>query len=318
MRILITGGAGFIGHHFCEHFVKLGWEPVVLDKLTYAGNMDRLRDTGIAHKVKLYTADFTRPITKNLVREIGRLDAIIHMGAETHVDNSITDPVLFAESNIIGTMRMMQAWEEARFFFFSTDEVFGPAPKGYAFKEGDVHAPSNPYAASKSAAEQMCTAFANTYGMDVTITRTMNVFGERQHPEKFIPLVIASVLHGDTVYIHSNKDRTEAGSRFYIHARNVADAYRHLLERPGRTGPVHIVGEREIDNLSLALSIAEIVGKPLRYEMLDFHSSRPGHDLRYALDGWKLASLGWTMPKNFDESLTKTVRWYLEHPEWLA
>lgn len=310
MRILISGGCGFIGHHFCQYFVDHGFGVVILDKLTYAGTMSRLRDTMMDH-VKVFTADFSLPIPQHVVQEIGVVDAVLHLGGETHVDRSITDPALFANANVIGTINMMRAWPEAKFYYFSTDEVFGAAPEGYAFKEGDVHSPSNPYAASKSGAEAMCLAFANTYKLDLTITRTMNVFGERQHPEKFIPLVIRSALSGEKVTIHANKERTQAGSRFYIHARNVADAYCFLLENHGAARQVHIVGEREIDNLQLALRIAEIVGKPLNYELVDFHSSRPGHDLRYALDGSLIAKLGWTMPSNFDETLTKTVQWYL-------
>ena len=180
----------------------------------------------------------------------------------------------------------------------------------------------------------MVTSFANTYALPCIITRQMNIFGERQHPEKFIPKVIRSVLNGETVPIHATPDKQQAGMRHYIHARNVADAHMFLLrEQPWRNShseyveSYHIVGEREVDNLMLAQMIEGFVKElapgmglsvaGLKYEMVDFHSSRPGHDLRYALDGGKMKTLGWQPPKNFEESLKKTVLWGLENPDWL-
>ncbi len=147
----------------------------------------------------------------------------------------------------------------------------------------------------------------------------MNVFGERQHPEKFIPMTIRKVLKGETVIIHANKDKTKAGSRFYIHARNVAAAVQFVLDKGEIGEKYNIVGEREMDNLELAQFIAQVVGKPLKYKMVDFHSSRPGHDLRYALDGTRLKKMGWKLPKNFKESLRKTVEWNLEpeNKKWI-
>jgi len=318
MRILITGGCGFIGHHFVEHIVKNKpeWDVHVLDMLTYAGRIERLEQTGVKDAVELWAHDFRNPLSHNLVKAMGPFDHVWHLGAETHVDNSIENPGLFVESNVLGTVNVMEAFPEATFWMFSTDEVFGPAPGEVSFGIGSNHAPTNPYAASKSGAEMMVRAIGHSKGQDYVITRTMNCFGERQHPEKFIPLVTRSVLGGKTVKIHANADLTEAGKRTYIHARNVASAYVHLME--GRTIPqqdtFHIVGEQEVDNLALAQMIAEIVGKELRYELVDFHSARPGHDLRYSLE---LDALAWEPPKTFVESLEKTVKWTLEHPEWL-
>ena len=183
-----------------------------------------------------------------------------------------------------------------KFIHFSTDEVYGTAPKGIDYKEGDRLNPGNPYSASKAAQESICRAYANTYKLPIMITNTMNVIGERQDKEKFVPLVIDKVLSGETVTIHSDKERKESGTRFYIHARNVADAMHFLLINETETldnvdaskGQYNIVGEREISNLELATLIAGVIGKPLKYEMVDFHSSRPGHDLRYALSGVKM------------------------------
>jgi dTDP-glucose 4,6-dehydratase len=161
--------------------------------------------------------------------------------------------------------------------------------------------------------------------MPIIITNTMNVIGERQHPEKFIPKVINKILNGETVTIHSNKEKTKAGSRFYIHARNIADALLHILDECDETldnydsskGRFNIVGETETDNLELAQLIAKILGKELKYQMVDFHSQRPGHDLRYALDGEKMKSLGWFHPIGFEESLENTINWTLKRQEWL-
>jgi dTDP-glucose 4,6-dehydratase len=153
--------------------------------------------------------------------------------------------------------------------------------------------------------------------MPIYITHTMNCFGERQHPEKFIPKVIKKVLAGEVVTIHANSTRTKAGSRFYIHSRNVASASHFLMGQFKTRDKYNIVGEREVDNLQLAQFIARVVGKELEYEMVDFHSSRPGHDLRYGLCGKKLADMGWQPPVGFERSLEKTVQWTLEHEEWL-
>lgn len=322
MRILITGGAGFVGHHFVEHFIRnTDHELIVWDKLTYASTWARLQDIGATEnkRAKCLSVDFAKPIPDGIKKETGKVHYILHLGAESHVDRSIDDPKPFIVSNVLGTHHMLQFAKEvdAHFCYFGTDEVFGPAPQGVNYKEGDRHFPANPYAATKSGAEMLVLAYANTYGIQCMITRCMNLFGERQHPEKFIPLLIRKVQAGESVTIHADRERKNAGSRFYIHARNCADAYLHLLEKLGVGDVWHIVGEREVNNLALAEMVAQILGKPLNYELVDFHSSRPGHDLRYALDGSKLSEAGWTVPKTFEQSLQKTVEWFLARPEWL-
>jgi len=323
--ILVTGGCGFIGHHFVEHVLKNSdWSIVILDKLTYASNgFDRLRDIGALDdpRVTVLTADLTREIPVGVAKEIGEIEYIVHMAAETHVDNSIVDPEPFVMSNVVGTMHLLNYARTLKrldkMVYFSTDEVFGPAPEGKAYKEWDRYDSSNPYAAAKAGGEELCLAYANTYKLPVLITHTMNVFGERQHPEKFVPMVISKVLLGETVTIHANKDKTKAGSRFYIHARNVASAILFLLEHGQARDKYNIVGEREVDNLRLARFIADVVGKPLQHDMVDFHSGRPGHDLRYALDGTKMEEIGWSTGKSFEDSLLSTVEWMLDRKKWL-
>ncbi len=322
-RILVTGGAGFVGHHFVEHLLRnTGAHIVVWDKLTYASTFDRLRDIKAFDdaRVTCLSVDFSSPIQDGLKRETGPVDLILHLGAESHVDRSIVDPEPFVRSNVLGTHQMLDYAREmrARFAYFSTDEVFGPAPEGVAYAEDDRHAPGNPYAATKAGGEMLVMAYANTYRQPVMITRCMNLFGERQHAEKFIPMLVRKISAGELVTIHADPSRTRAGSRFYIHARNCAAAYMHLLQPEHFGGVWHIVGEQEVDNLALARTVAEIVGKPLQYELVDFHGSRPGHDLRYALSGRKLAASGWQHGRTFAQSLRKTVEWFLANPRWLA
>jgi len=321
-RILITGGCGFVGHHFVEHFLKnTDAHIVILDRLNYSGSVDRLRDINAfdEDRVTLLTADFTLPLEENLAEEVGELDYIFHLGAESHVDNSIVEPLKFVRANVEGTAHMLEFARKQKnlkcFYYFSTDEVFGSIEEGWS-EIGDPHYPSNPYAASKSGGEMLIHAYKRTYGLPCVITRSMNIFGERQHPEKFIPLVVRKAINGETVQIHAHPDKKKAGSRFYIHARNVADGYLHLIKNEIHDGEFHITGEKEVDNLELALMIAKFVSKPLKYEMVDFHSSRPGHDLRYALSPKSMQAVGWEVPATFEESMKRTIEWTLERPEW--
>lgn len=326
MKIAITGALGFVGHHFVESFIKnTDWDIVIIDRMNYSGSLDRLRDINVYDdkRVTILTADFTLPIVENLANEIGEVDYIFHLGAESHVDNSITDPLKFAHANVIGTVQMLNFARTLPnlkcFYYFSTDEVFGSIAEGMS-EVGDPHNPSNPYAAGKSGGEMFCKAFANTYKMPIVITRSMNIAGERQDKEKFIPMLIRKIELGETVTIHANPDKTKAGSRFYIHARNVADGYMHLIKSGITSGEYHITGEKEVDNLQLAKDIANILGKELKYEMVDFHSSRPGHDLRYALSPKSMADIGWTPPHDYETWLKNIVEWSLrpENRHWVG
>lgn len=326
-RILVTGGCGFIGHHFVEHLIKnTEMDVVVLDSLTYASDgFDRLRDVEVYDdkRVTVLSADFTKPIEGGLSKEIAAVDYIVHMGAETHVDNSIKDPYPFVMSNVVGTYHMLEFARKCkglkRFVYFSTDEVFGPAPEGVAYKEWDRYDSTNPYSATKAGGEELVLAYANTYKVPAIVTHTMNVFGERQHGEKFIPLCIKKILKGEKLYIHSDRACKVPGSRMWIHARNVASAIMFLIQDSEVRDKYNIVGEREVNNLEMAQFIADVLGKQLKYELIDFHSSRPGHDLRYALDGSKLKEMGHHHPKTFRQSLKKTIEWYLEekNSRWL-
>lgn len=338
-RILITGASGFVGHHIVEHILKnTDWEIVTIDRLskTTSYGFDRLRDIKAFDdkRVTRFTADLNMPIGEGLRREVGDIDYILHLAAGSHVDNSIESPVPFVLNNIQSTLTMLEYARTfkdnilKKFIYFSTDEVYGTAPEGKDYKEGDRFNPGNPYSASKAGSECLCYAYANTYKLPIVITNTMNVLGERQHPEKFFPKIINHVLEDKTLPIHSNADKTKAGTRYYIHARNVADAILFILQKTtetlnninASTGKYHIVGEKELSNLELAQLVANKMGKELKYEMVDFHSSRPGHDLRYGLSGGKLERLGWKPPHTIEESITNIIEWSLkpENVRWLG
>jgi dTDP-glucose 4,6-dehydratase len=324
--ILITGGCGFIGHHFVEHvFKNTDWNIIIIDKLSYASNgFERLRDTETLHneRIKVYTADLILPLSEGLIKEMGKINYIVHMAAETHVDNSIKNPHLFIHNNIVSTYNLLEyarnnLLDLEMFFYFSTDEVFGPALGDTLFKEWDRHKPTNPYSASKSAAEQICISYENTYNIPLMIVNVMNAFGERQHVEKFIPLCIKKLLNNEKIYIHSYPDKKTSGTRFYIHGRNIAAAVMFLITNGTIGEKYNISGEKEVSNLEMAQYIAKYMNKELEYELVDFHSDRPGHDLRYGLDGTKLFNMGFSLPLNFEESLKKTVEWTLENQKWL-
>ena len=325
MKIILTGICGFIGHHLTEHILlNTDWEVVGIDKLTYASNgFERLRDTGCLDNKRLsvFCADFINPISFGLAKELGDIDYIVHLGAETHVDNSITNPEPFVFANVVGTMRVLDYARTLKnlkkFIYFSTDEVFGPAPKDINYKEWDRYNTTNPYSAAKAGGEELCLAYANTYKLPIIISHCMNAFGERQHPEKYIPSTINKILQGETVTIHSDPTCTKAGTRFYIHCRNISAATLFLLNNGQARDKYNIVGEKEVDNLILAETIAKIIRKPLIYQMVNFHGSRPGHDLRYGLDGSKMKEMGWVIPKDFESSLEKTINWYLNNRKWL-
>jgi dTDP-glucose 4,6-dehydratase len=325
-KIILTGGCGFIGHHVAEYIHKnTDWDIIILDKLSYASmGLNRLRNNLLlfSPRVKVFTIDLSNQISVGIKKEIGNdVNYIIHMAAETHVDNSILDPKNVITNNISSTLNLLEWVREIKdleiFFYFSTDEVFGPAPVGTLYKEWDRHRPTNPYSASKSAAENICIAYENTYNIPLMIVNVMNAFGERQHVEKFIPMCVKKILNDELIYIHSYPDKITPGTRFYIHSQNIASAVLFLINN-GKIGEKYnISGEKEVSNFEIAQLISKFIGKDLKYEMIDFHSTRPGHDIRYGLDGNKLYELGWNPKFNFEKSLEKTVKWTLENLEWL-
>jgi len=245
------------------------------------------------------------------------------------VDRSITEPGPFIQNNVALMTNMLDLARKLPnlklFLQMSTDEVYGPAPEGYDHVEWDTIKPSNPYSASKAAQEAICFSYWRTYGLPIVITNTMNIIGEMQDYEKFVPMTISKLSSGQPMTVHVSPEGI-AGSRFYLHARNLADAWLFISNNGGFIQQYpeydvpqrfHIVGEREVRNDQMVEMIADILGVDAEIEPVNFHQSRPGHDLRYALDGTKLAHAGWVPPVPLDESLEKTVMWTIMHKEWL-
>jgi len=329
-RILLTGAGGFVGSHMLSHLLKnTDHEIVCVCSWKHKGMPYRiLADQNYSkHKdrVTVLTHDLVSPFTDDVKKQIGKPDIILNLASNSHVDRSITDPADFVKQNVDLVLTMLEFAREVKpelFLQFSTDEVYGQAPVGVEHKEWAPIIPSNPYAASKASQEAIAVSYWRTYGVPLVITNGMNIYGENQDDEKYVPICVDRAVSGEKISIHSYPDGKTAGSRFYIHARNVADAILHIMNTvtpplyPDADMPerFNIVGEEEIDNLELAQMIADIVGKPLNYELVNFHESRPGHDCRYALDGQKLADYGWKPKISFKNSLRRTVNYRLGRP----
>ena len=339
-KVLITGGAGFIAHHLISYLLKnTDWEIVSLDRLDYSGNLNRLNsimdslDPEDRARLRIVFHDLKSEINPWIQKDIGKVDTILHLAAGSHVDRSIEYPMEFVLDNVVGTANILEFARKInidkslkKFVYFSTDEVFGPAPIGVDYKENDRYNSTNPYSASKAGGEELAVAYENTYGLPVIITHTMNVFGERQHPEKFIPMCIKKVRDGESVTIHADKTRKHPGSRHYIHAEDVAEAIYFLLTNKldneidyggAKCPKFNIVGSEELNNLELARVISKCQNKELKYEMVDFHSSRPGHDLRYSLSGEKMKQLGWQPSIKLTQRIEQVVQWSLNNYEWI-
>ena len=338
-KVLITGGAGFIAHHIIAHIIKnTDWDIVTLDRLDLSGNLNRLHEilyefsAKDKKRLKVVFHDLKAEINSQIKSELGTPDMILHLAAASHVDRSIIYPMEFVLDNVVGTVNLLDFARSLKnlekFVYFSTDEIFGNAPEGVSYKEYDRYNSTNPYSASKASAEEFCVAYENTYKLPIVITHTMNVFGERQHPEKFIPMTIQRVRDSEKVFIHANKEKTKAGSRHYIHAQDVADGLMFILglknyKHEGDFGNAkcpkfNLVGPEEINNLDLAQKIAEVQKRELIYELIDNHSSRPGHDLRYSLSPNLLKSLGWEPKIKLSKRIEEVVDWSLKNKRWLS
>lgn len=328
--VLITGSAGFVGSHLVDHLLhNTDWKIIGLDSFKHRGDSLRVQADG---RYQIYTCDLSSPVSRRLIKQLSciPINYIVNMASESHVDRSITDPTSFVQNNVNLALEILQLQREVRaekFIQISTDEVYGPAHEGVDHKEWSTIIPSNPYAASKACQEAIAISYWRTYGVPLIITNTMNMIGEKQDPEKFLPMLISKIHRGEVVPIHGTQDYI--GKRHYLHARNMADAILYLLKNktpvayqdseqhlslPDR---YNVVGEVELDNLELAHVVSKLLDKPLKYELIDFHKARPGHDRRYSLDGTKIAQLGWKAPISFINSLERTISWTLANASWL-
>lgn len=343
-KVLLTGAGGFVGHHTLAHLLKTtDWKFVVTDSFRHFGTTARLRAVfeelpQERHRVKVITHDLTVPFDSQTIKSLGSITNIINMASSSHVDRSIASPRKFIENNVNLLLTVLEyarlAGNIESIIQIGTDEVYGPAKPGEFHKEWSTQLPSNPYSASKSAQESIAIAYWRTYGVPIILTNTMNIIGERQDVEKFVPLVISNRLKGKKVPVHAYKTQSgwESGSRFYLHARNQADAIRFILEinspyrelySAGLTRPprFNVRGEIEIRNDEMAFLISGFLGEKVEIhdvvEYVNVEGTRPGHDLRYALDGTKLANLGWVPPVPFQDSLKRVVLWTKDNEEWL-
>jgi len=312
VRLLVTGGAGFIGSNFIRWVLTHHPDDTVvnLDKLTYAGNPANLADLAGSPRYRFVRGDICDGA---LVRELlAGVDAVVNFAAESHVDRSLVKPDAFLRTDVFGVFTLLEAVRErpvGRFLHVSTDEVYGSLAAGAAREDAPLR-PSNPYAASKAAADLLIGAYVTTYGVPAVITRASNNFGPYQYPEKVVPLFITNALDGEPLPLYGD-------------GRNVRDwlyvldhcAALDLVLRRGRDGEIYNVGAgNELDNLTLTREILRLTGRP--ESLIRFVKDRPGHDRRYALDAAKVRALGWAPRWEFGAALAETVRWYREHEAW--
>lgn len=338
-RLLLTGASGFVGSTVLAHVLDhTDWHVVC--PVSYRHHGDGARITAVLdaqpdarHRVDVFAHDLALPITPLMAERIGPVDYVWNIASESHVDRSLSDPVPFVRNNVELQLNMLEYARLTKprlFLQMSTDEVFGPAADGYRHHEWDSIRPSNPYAASKAAQEAIAYSYWRGMGVPLIVTNTMNLLAPApQAAEKFIPKIARAVFGGEKLTVHASPDG-QSGSRCWVDTRDFAAAWLWLTQRfdgderltyypTMPDGPLryNIVGE-EATNLNVALRMAEAAGRTLDYELVDYHSQRPGHDHRYALDGTKLTELGWPGPRPLDETLADIVKWYASNPQWLT
>jgi dTDP-glucose 4,6-dehydratase len=330
--VLVTGGAGFIGSAVCRHLVAGGaWRVVNVDKLTYAAGLEALESTAGSPAYRFYRGDVCDEAAMLEIMRRERVDAVMHLAAETHVDRSIARSEHFVEANVVGTARLLDAalrYRDSvpaerqgafRFHHVSTDEVFGDAGDGgRAFSEASAYAPSSPYAATKAAADHLVRAWHRTYGLPVVISNSTNSYGPYQHPEKLIPLMIANGIEGRKLPVYGDG----ANVRDWLFVEDHARALERVLSG-GEVGETYLIGGRsERSNIEVVERICDFIdarlpiGRPRR-ELIAFVEDRPGHDRRYSANPSKIErELGWRPETGFEEGLARTIDWYLANRDW--
>jgi dTDP-glucose 4,6-dehydratase len=314
MNLLVTGGAGFIGSNFIRHM--LGTHPdytiVNLDSLTYAGNLNNLKDCNSNPRYTFVQGDICDHILVDSVMEKQDIDTVVHFAAESHVDRSIADASVFVKTNILGTHTLLEAARKhnvRRFIHISTDEVYGSIREG-SFRETDNLSPSSPYSSSKAGSDLLALSYHATYNLPVIVTRCTNNFGPYQFPEKLIPLFVTNLIDGKKVPVYG----TGKNIRDWIHVQDHCRAIDFLLDK-GNSGEIYnIGGGNERTNLEITEKILVLLKKD--HSLIEHIRDRPGHDFRYSLDCSKLRRLGWKPSQSFEEGLADTVRWYGENEWW--
>ena len=331
MKILITGGAGFIGSHVCRLFVQKYPEHHIfnLDVLTYAGNLDNLRDIEGESNYTFVKGDITDELFIYDLFQTQKFDSVIHLAAESHVDRSISDPLNFAKTNILGTMVLLNAfkklwqnkWDGKRFYHISTDEVYGSLGEVGLFSESTPYDPNSPYSASKASSDHFVRAYGETYGLHYIISNCSNNYGGFQFPEKLIPLFIKNIMQKKPLPVYGDGNYT----RDWLYVKDHAKAIDLLFYKGANEETYNIGGGNEWKNIDLVKELCQQMDTKLGREkgesekLITFVKDRPGHDLRYAIDANKISkNLNWKPSVTFEEGLANTIQWYLTHQEWVS
>jgi dTDP-glucose 4,6-dehydratase len=314
MNLLITGGAGFAGSNFIRHIIKKysDYKIVNLDKLTYAGNLNNLKDIEGKANYKFIKGDIADERDVKKILRNYKIDAIINYAAETHVDRSISDPEAFIKTDVFGTYNLLEGIREfkvSRYIQISTDEVYGSIVKG-KFKEEAPLKPSSPYSASKASGDLLCLAYLKTYNLPIIVTHSCNFYGPYQYPEKLIPLFITNLLEEKKVPVYGNGKNV----REWIYVLDHCNAIDFLLHK-GILGEVYNIGTGvEKTNMAITEIVLKELGKTKK--AIEYIKDRPGHDFRYAVDAAKIKKLGWKPQYNFEEAIRETIRWYYKNEWW--
>lgn len=329
-KILITGGAGFIGSHLVRHMVNKypNYHIYNLDTLTYAGNLENLIDVEAKENYSFLHGNITDEKYINALFKKHLFDGVIHLAAESHVDRSINEPLAFAKTNVLGTMVLLNAfksiwqnnWRNKRFYHVSTDEVYGSLGESGLFQESTSYDPNSPYSASKASSDHFVRAYGETYKLPYVITNCSNNYGQYQFPEKLIPLFINNILENKALPVYGDGNYT----RDWLYVKDHAKAIDLVFHKGKNKETYNIGGFNEWKNIDLVRLLCEKMDEKIgrkkgsSNKLISFVKDRPGHDLRYAIDATKINSeLGWAPSVTFEEGLSKTIDWYLKNKDWI-